>query len=352
MLVSPVHLRVLAIILDMEGHDSKKVLQAAGISSLNEWADTDWISLDIYERMVQVALRQTGDSGFGLAAANSLGVSRYGVLAMLVMHMPSLRQGLADIIRYAPILLERAELCLTERADGSACIHIDPVIEDGEAGVFRREFVTMGLFQMLRFVGAVPADILEISFAHPAPPHAARYRGFFGVEPCFGRSTTSITFTRSLLDRTTPAHDHITYLELQTKAERALSASQQRQSIVQRVTEALLGSFPDAPPMPDLSRRLGMSERSLRRQLADHQTSHTALVRECRRLMAERLLADSELSLKRVADALGFSSVTCFHRAFKLWTGHTPQAWRRMGPQLRVPHNGSTLPRADVVGQG
>jgi AraC-like DNA-binding protein len=333
MLVSPVHLRVLAVILDMEGHDSKKILRAAGVADLENLADTDWVSVEVFERVILDAIDQTGDAGFGLTAAHNIGVTRYGVMAMLVMNMPTLRQGLNDIIRYAPILLERPEITYEERRDGSVVLRIDPVIEQGDAAMYRREFITAGLMHMLRYAGATNGDLLEISFQHAAPAHAARYREAFGVEPCFGRPETAITFSWTLMDRPAPTHDRITYLELQTKAERSLSASQMRQNIVQRVKEVLLSTFPEAPGMPELSRQLGMSERSLRRQLADHDTSHTALVRECRHLMAERLLADSGLSLKRVADELGFSSVTCFHRAFKVWTGHTPQAWRRMGPR-------------------
>jgi AraC-like DNA-binding protein len=57
-------------------------------------------------------------------------------------------------------------------------------------------------------------------------------------------------------------------------------------------------------------------------------TTHADLAQECQRLMAERLLAEGKLPLKQVAEALGFSSVHSFHRAFRRWSGVTPSDWK------------------------
>mgnify|MGYP000638499610 CR=1 FL=1 len=48
------------------------------------------------------------------------------------------------------------------------------------------------------------------------------------------------------------------------------------------------------------------------------------------RLVAERMLMEGRLSLKQIADELGFSSVHSFHRAFRRWSGLTPSAWREV----------------------
>jgi AraC-like DNA-binding protein len=78
----------------------------------------------------------------------------------------------------------------------------------------------------------------------------------------------------------------------------------------------------------DAARHLGMSERTLRRQLSQLGTSYADLVQQTQQLLAERLLAEQRLSIKQVADELGFASVSTFHRAFRRWTGHTPAGWQ------------------------
>jgi AraC-like DNA-binding protein len=75
------------------------------------------------------------------------------------------------------------------------------------------------------------------------------------------------------------------------------------------------------------SRRLGVSNATLRRRLQDEGSGF-------RRLRARALCNRAKLLLLRgvaiaaVADELGFSDPRAFSRAFKLWTGETPNHWR------------------------
>ena len=43
---------------------------------------------------------------------------------------------------------------------------------------------------------------------------------------------------------------------------------------------------------------------------------------------AERLLANPQLAIKQVADAVGYADPANFARAFGKWTGLSPKAWR------------------------
>jgi len=72
-----------------------------------------------------------------------------------------------------------------------------------------------------------------------------------------------------------------------------------------------------------------MSARTLQRRLAAAGLSYHALLDTVRRETAERCVADAELSLGEIAYLVGYSEPAAFHRAFKRWTGVTPQAYRR-----------------------
>jgi AraC-like DNA-binding protein len=83
------------------------------------------------------------------------------------------------------------------------------------------------------------------------------------------------------------------------------------------------------PKAQAIARRLGMSERTLQRRLADEGLSFQKLVDEARRELAEGLLVRSDYSLAEVAFLTGFSEQSAFNRAFKRWLDQTPAAYRQ-----------------------
>jgi AraC-like DNA-binding protein len=53
-----------------------------------------------------------------------------------------------------------------------------------------------------------------------------------------------------------------------------------------------------------------------------------AIKDEVRQERARELLARSQRPIKQIASSVGFRSEKSFIRAFKVWTGQTPAAWR------------------------
>jgi AraC-like DNA-binding protein len=78
-----------------------------------------------------------------------------------------------------------------------------------------------------------------------------------------------------------------------------------------------------------VARDLAMSARTLQRKLAASGSSFHALLDCARRETAERWIVDRTLSIAEVAYLAGYSEAAAFHRAFKRWTGVTPQAYRQ-----------------------
>jgi AraC-like DNA-binding protein len=78
-----------------------------------------------------------------------------------------------------------------------------------------------------------------------------------------------------------------------------------------------------------VARDLAMSSRTLQRRLAAEGLSYHELLDRVRRETAETCLADSSLAIAEVAYLTGYSEPAAFHRAFRRWTGVTPQAFRQ-----------------------
>lgn len=329
MLVSPVHLLALAHTLEIEGMDARAALQRCGIESIETLSEEGaWVEAALFDRLMAAAIELSGDPAFGLVAGKSIALMRYGPFVPLVLPSPSLRQILADLRHFARLVLDHAEIELAE-APASARLIIRPVVHGGASGHFRMEMVATSALQMLRLAGASPTDVHRIEMPYtPASEMLRRYAAAFGPHLRFGSHECALHINPALLDAKMAMHDPVAYTAARTRAESALAARLAQSNVAERVRLWLLGRLAQPTSTADTAQHLGLSERSLRRQLAALGVTHASLLDECQRLMAERLLAEGQSSIQQVADSLGFSSASSFHRAFRRWTGQTPAGWR------------------------
>jgi hypothetical protein len=225
MRIAPVHLKILAYTLDLEGFDSGRVLQRCKlppVDALRE--DGAWVHVDVFDQMMAAAIDEAGDTSFGLIAGKSLAMAKVGAIAPLVMATPNLRQALADLLQFAPLTVERTEIELDE-SDRSARLLVRPVVKGGLSARFRTELVATSAIQMLRFVGGSSSDILHVDFPYPAPTeHLPRYKAIFGPHIAFERSACAIGFNPALLDQAMVSHDPVAYMAAQARATTLLAA--------------------------------------------------------------------------------------------------------------------------------
>ena len=71
-----------------------------------------------------------------------------------------------------------------------------------------------------------------------------------------------------------------------------------------------------------------MSARTLRRRLDKEGTSYQRIKDGARRDAAIAFLNNPALTVSDVAELIGFSDPSAFHRSFKRWTGVSPGEYR------------------------
>ena len=98
----------------------------------------------------------------------------------------------------------------------------------------------------------------------------------------------------------------------------------------------------------DIARWLGMDPRSLERHLRSEGTTFREISRQVQLQASQRLLKQGA-SVSDVAEALGFSEISAFTRAFRRWSGETPSCWklRHARPKAEL-----ATPRASTPGEG
>jgi AraC-like DNA-binding protein len=77
------------------------------------------------------------------------------------------------------------------------------------------------------------------------------------------------------------------------------------------------------------ARICGYNRRRLSQELRDEGTTLSKEIAKLRSERAEKDLADTNRRVSDIAQTVGFTDPTVFSRAFKNWTGQSPQEYRR-----------------------
>jgi AraC-like DNA-binding protein len=96
-----------------------------------------------------------------------------------------------------------------------------------------------------------------------------------------------------------------------------------------KIRHEILFAENDYPNLDQLSRRINVPERTIRRKLTAEGTSYKDILSEIRKHKALELIEAGDCSMEKIASRLGYSDVTSFYHAFKTWTGTTPAHYRK-----------------------
>jgi len=110
------------------------------------------------------------------------------------------------------------------------------------------------------------------------------------------------------------------------EATRQLDALKQVSHQVRTYLESRLESDPDIDSAAD---SLAYSRRTLTRRLREEGSSFLKIKDQLRRTLALQLLVTTQLPVEAISVRVGFADLSTFHRAFKKWTGTTPQVYQR-----------------------
>jgi AraC-like DNA-binding protein len=216
--------------------------------------------------------------------------------------------------------------------------------EDGHAVVALTERRPLGamrefcLLSYLRFVHGYACwaidsrlSLLEVGFPFRRPPHGDVYPLLFPGPVRFGAGRAHFAFDARYLEL--PQVRDAAAMDAMLKRALPLTVRQYRRDrlLAARVRRILADDLGEALTAGEVARRAAVSVRSLHRHLRHEGASLQGLKDEARRARAEELLARSGAPVKEVARRVGFRSEKSFARAFRGWTGQTPQGWRRRG---------------------
>jgi AraC-like DNA-binding protein len=321
------YVRTLLAAVQQQGVPSAQLLQGLPVDTATLSTPNGRIGVALVQRIWQRALALCDDPALGLRVAEALQPSSFRILGHAAMSCASLEQGLTLMLRYQRLVSEAGTLALhSQTASTLTIIYTEQPLRLGLLPQ-QVEAIVGGILTQARGLAGRHLRPLAVSFQHPPQASAADYRAFFGCAVQFAAPANLLSFARADLQIPLPQADAELCRVHCELAERQLDNLPQVGYISAFALQWLSTQASGATRLSELAQTLGISVRSLQRQLQQEGLSWTAVVDTARREALLNLL-QQDLPLEQIAQRLGYHDASSLSRAARRWLGKTPGQWR------------------------
>lgn len=277
----------------------------------------------------------TGDPEIGLHLCPHLPVYHGPLFEYIVISAANYGEGIQRASRFQRLVSDAFRMRLENDEDG-ARVYLTGTC--GDAPQLRHSEVCFA-YSWIKAMAAVTTNDFRaerVNLCLQPAANAAEYEALFGCPVDFTGRESEVWMEPQFLARSSPHRNSALRNMLEQYAKDQLD-NLRRQDLTSEITSYLQSVFlanrgvdADALRLEHIARRFEMSPRHMRFILSEAGHSFRDLLREARFSVARKLLTSTDEHVDRIGEILGFSETSTFHRAFKSWTGETPQRYRGM----------------------
>lgn len=232
-------------------------------------------------------------------------------------------------LRYHDVTSDRYQLVMGE-SGGQVYIRQIPFIGHLDEHIDVAE-EQAGLWKILIQLLGEDLDYHKASahFRHEAPEYVASYDTIFSCKCLFNEVHNEVRFPKAWLNCPVQSAHLASSAIYQSMIERVLGGITSSSNTVDQVRRLLL-SRPERRmlSLEEAAELLSMSANQLRKRLYRDNTSYKRVILELRMTLARHYLLSTQLSIQEIGYLLDYAQPAPFSRAFKLFYGESPQAWR------------------------
>ena len=311
-------------VADNLGFNPGDALRRVGLSRAMLMDPEQRIPSDAAVALLEESARASGCQTVGLRMAESRQLSNFGAVSLLISHQPTLRDALITTIDYRHLLNESLALYI-EDADQHVIVR-EELVTSGQARQ-ATELAIGVLFRMCAALMGTRWKPISVNFSHSAPADLRLHQRVFSCRLEFDSEFNGFVCSAADLDAPNPSAD-----PAMARYARQFIESMplpHEHSIVMEVRRAVYLMLPMGRATSEcISQGLGLSVRTMQRQLDTAGVSFTTLLNDVRKELAPRYMNNPRHSLHRVSELLGYSTQGSFTRWFDAQFGQTPSVWR------------------------
>jgi AraC-like DNA-binding protein len=276
--------------------------------------------------MIETAARDAGEANFGLLMAPQMDVANYGTYGQYIYAADTLGAAIGRAIEALAYHSNGDTMALVARGDEARFSYGFALA--GRVGYEHVANVAAGaLASVCRHFLSDSWRPLRIELDIPRPRHAAAFEDMFHCPVVFNAPAMTVVFDRGYLDSCGPAPAAAPVITIADVArDRRGAAPHDTLGVISEHIRLQVrgGSI----TIDSTARAMGISIRTLQRELNREGTDFRSLTNAARAGRGGDLLRHTDVSITRIAAELGYSTPANFSRAFRNATGLNPSALR------------------------
>jgi AraC-like DNA-binding protein len=335
----PTKLALLVEALVSEGISADDALHQVGVPHDELHSAESLVSVEQLVTVCRNAIRLSRDPRLPFRIGSSIHVSAYGMYGYAILCGTDFRSILEFAVKYHVLAAPLGAISFTEH-DRVGVWTFEPILHHAIDERLYRFIVELQIsvhISLQRDIMGPSFAPSEIALTYPRAKEIWLDEEAVGCPVRYEQAANQMIFDSKWLDDPPKLGNRTTYTAVEKLCGELLSDLTLHAGVAGKIRMILLRDMANRPTFAAIARLLGVTTRTLRRQLHHQGMSHRQLVDELRTQVAVKYLRETIMTNEDIALALGFSDASNFRHAFRRSTGKTPNDFRRKAPSLGHP---------------
>jgi AraC-like DNA-binding protein len=274
----------------------------------------------------------TGDSLFGLHMGESMRAAALGIIGSIIQSSATVGEALTHAAALTHLVTTDCRMEIV-RDKNSFSVMLRPAADNETVNSFAlRQLIDMLMVMVVHELDGLLLEkiIPQAIYMSYSPADMDEYKRILRCTPVKRPNRYELKFPGRYWETSILTANYELQGLLLQKVSKLPQPKAGAQALHVRIYNYLLAnSYLGVLSLNDIAANFNMSSRSLQRRLKDEQTSFQDIADEVRQSMAKYYISSGNYALKDVSLMLGYNELSAFTRAFKRWTGKSPQAYLR-----------------------
>lgn len=314
------------------GASTPELVELSGMSEVELCQEECFITDEVYNTIVERAVKATKDPFFGLHAAENLNLSAAGLIAQITQTSETVKQALDYCVQFANLGCSALPMSLQLTGDEyKLTLTPTPGWEAQSFMAFKHTADGVMAFTIKEFHTLTRQKHAPLRMHLTWEQHGStsEYERVFDCPVLFCQESIAIFFRKEHVEQKVVTANYDLLRVLVAHAEEKSAKRAQERAFISTVRHSIINLIkPEFPSIEQVAAHLNISARTLQRKLQDEGQSYRILIDSLKKEFAISYLKRSDLNISQVAYLLDYNDVSAFTRSFKRWTGESPNAYR------------------------